>query len=115
MPRKRKDSLFARTSGQRCLAANENTHTPIAAPRVLVMRSKVPESRMGRKYCKSSIVRLNAAPRKIAIQCDRGLNRVVKKKALNRRPAGTKAIMFSTTCWKKDRLKRTSFQKGVRS
>src|SRR5580704_14473764 len=38
---------------------------PITVPSVFVMRSVMPESRVGRKACNTSIVRLIAAPRRI--------------------------------------------------
>jgi hypothetical protein len=53
--------------------------TPIAVPRVLVIRSFIPELRVGRKYCVISIRRLTARPIAITVSLVRRIGRATER------------------------------------
>lgn len=70
---------------------------PIAVPSVFVMRSVMPESRVGRKACNTSIVRLIAAPRRI-VASTAWLRRCTDTRyAQKKNPRGTKPAMLIKT------------------
>ena len=82
---------------QLCGAIRAHKIAPRAVPDVFVMRSVMPESRVGRNACKTSIVRLTANPRAIVTTTACFVLRTEEKYAYRTKPNGTKPTMLTPT------------------
>jgi hypothetical protein len=80
-----------------CIKTGLYIATPIAVPRVLVIRSLIPELRVGRKYCVISISRLTARPIATTVILGRRIGRTSEKYAVKKNPSGTNPAIFTQT------------------
>src|SRR5438309_8862811 len=71
--------------------------TPRAVPNVFVIRSVVPESRVGRNACKTSIVRLTKNPTAMVTSAGCSIQRTKEKYEQKKNPSGTKPATLIPT------------------
>src|SRR5208282_3184847 len=99
---------------QLCLRLQSYRITPRAVPNVFVIRSVVPESRVGRNACKTSIVRLTKNPTAIVTSVGFLIVRTKEKYEHKQKPSGMIPPTMLPTSFQYLQSRQNSFKKGSR-